>query len=106
MLPLKGVNVPTDPVFPGLTKKSLRPSDTRGALIEYGIGTSRIGNPLLFFTVNADSYQTFWTKQSEKFFSLLSLRTLQTTNAFMRYVATYLADLRTHHYLLAYLTKI
>ena len=35
----------------------------------------------------------------------LALFHCQTTNAFMRYVTTYLADLRTHHYLLAYLTK-
>ena len=90
MLPLKGINVPTDPVFPGLTKKLLRPSDTKGTLREYGIGTSRIGKPLLFFTVNANLYQTFWTKQSENSFSLLSLRTLLTANAFRRYVTTYL----------------
>ena len=106
MHPLKGINVQIDLVFPGLTKKSLRPSDTKGTLREYGIGTSQTGKPLLFFTLNANSYQTFWTKQSKNFFSLLSLRTLLTTNAFMRYVITYLADLRIHHYLLAHLTKI
>ena len=106
MHPLKGVNVPINVVFPGLTKKLLRPSDTEGTLREYGIGTSQTGKPLLFFTCNADLYQTFWTKQSENFFSLLSLRTLLTTDAFMRYVTTYLADLRIHHYLLEYLTKI
>ena len=89
MLPLKGINVPTDPVFPGLTKKLLRPSNTKGTLREYGIGTSQIGKPLLFFTVNADLYQTFWTKQGRNFFSLPSLRTLQTTNTFMKYVTTY-----------------
>ena len=106
MLPSKGINVPTTPVFPGSTKKLQRPSDTEGALREYGIGTNGIWKLFLFFTVNANSFQTFWTKQSEIFFSLLSLITPQTTNASMRYVITYLADLRTHHYLLASLTKI
>ena len=105
MHPLKGIDVPIDLVFPGLTKKLLRPSYTEGTSREYGIGTSQTGKPLLFFTLNANSYQT-WIKQSKNFFSLLSLRTLLTTNAFMRYATTYLADLRIHHYLLAYLTKI
>ena len=45
MHPLKGVNVPIDLVFPGLTKKSLRPLDIEGTSREYGIGTSQTWEP-------------------------------------------------------------
>ena len=61
---------------------------------------------LLFFMVNTNSCPAFWIKLSENSFSLPSLRSPQTTNASMRHVITYLADLKIHHCLLASLTKI
>ena len=55
MHPLKGVNVPINLAFPGLTKKLLRPLDIEGISREYGIGTVQTWKPLLSFTLNADS---------------------------------------------------
>ena len=45
--PIKRCKCSNWPSVPVLTKKLLRPSDTKGTLREYGIGTSQIGKPLL-----------------------------------------------------------
>ena len=90
-------NVLTAPGFPGSTMKLPKPSDSAGTLRGSGIGTNLIGGLLLSSKVNANLYQTSWTKPSENSFLPLSQRIPLTINASTRSVIICLAGPKIHH---------
>ena len=97
MLQTKVGNVLNAPGFPGSTMKLPKPSDSAGTLRGSGKGTNLIGGLLLSSKVNANSYQTSWTKPSKNSFLPLSQGIPLTTNASTRSVIICLAGLKIHH---------